>query len=198
MSVSFRTTIHAATLTLLALLSGVHHSPLASAQDNGPRQGLRVGSDRDIVSSGSRLEGPRSGTMLPTSDQVDVARDRLFEDLAEEFEHFDRLGNLVRRVSHLVKPSVIHIEAHKTQGSGATAESFDEAGSGVVLDVAGESWVLTNRHVIKGAASNQIVMRTSDGRRWVPEKILMDPNTDVAVMKLSPSIAGIESAERDS
>lgn len=198
MSLSFRTTIQTATLALLALLSGVHHSPLVSAQDNGPRKSMRVATDRDIVSGGSRLEGPRSGTMMPTPDQVDVARDRLFDDLAEEFEHFDRLGNLVRRVSHLVKPSVIHIEAHKMQGSGATAESFDEAGSGVVLDVAGESWVLTNRHVIKGAASNQIVMRTSDGRRWVPEKILMDPNTDVAVMKLSPSIAGIESAERDS
>lgn len=123
--------------------------------------------------------------MLPTGNQLDAQRERLFNELAEEVSQFDRLGNLVRQVSRLVKPSVIHIEAHKVSGKGATAESYEEAGSGVVLDLAGELWVLTNRHVIHGASADQIVMRTNDGRRWAPERILMDPSTDVAVMKLS-------------
>ncbi|MCM2373177.1 S1C family serine protease [Aporhodopirellula aestuarii] len=122
---------------------------------------------------------------MPTSGQIDAHRERLFNELAEEVAQFDRLGNLVRRVSQLVKPSVIHIEAHKVTGKGATAESYDEAGSGVVLEIAGDRWVLTNRHVINGASVDQIVMRTSDGRRWAPEQILMDPSTDVAVMKLT-------------
>ena len=129
---------------------------------------------------------PQAGMgRMPTSGQIDVQRERLFNELAEEVAQFDRLGNLVRQVSQLVKPSVIHIEAHKVSGKGASAESYDEAGSGVVLDIAGDRWVLTNRHVINGAALDQIVMRTSDGRRWSPEKILMDASTDVAVMKLS-------------
>ncbi|WP_044300487.1 S1C family serine protease [Rhodopirellula sallentina] len=123
--------------------------------------------------------------MMPTGSQIDSHRERLFNELAEEVAQFDRLGNLVRRVSQLVKPSVIHIEAHKVTGKGATAESYDEAGSGVVLEIAGDRWVLTNRHVIKGASADQIVMRTSDGRRWAPDKILMDASTDVAVMKLT-------------
>ncbi|MFG0256242.1 MAG: trypsin-like peptidase domain-containing protein, partial [Rhodopirellula sp. JB053] len=123
--------------------------------------------------------------MMPTGSQIDSHRERLFNELAEEVAQFDRLGNLVRRVSQLVKPSVIHIEAHKVTGKGAAAESYDEAGSGVVLEIAGDRWVLTNRHVIKGASADQIVMRTSDGRRWAPDKILMDASTDVAVMKLT-------------
>ena len=64
-------------------------------------------------------------------ETVDVQRERLFNELAEEFNTFDRLANLVRRVSQLVKPSVVHIEAHKTEGKGGA--SYDEAGSGVVI-----------------------------------------------------------------
>ncbi|MCC9656835.1 trypsin-like peptidase domain-containing protein [Rhodopirellula sp. JC737] len=187
-------------LGLIAMLTvGVQHNLHAQTSRAMSPGGLSsAASAVELGNANARLDGARVSTAMPNADQIDVARERLFDELAEEFEHFDRLGNLVRRVSHLVKPSVIHIEAHKTQGTGASAESFDEAGSGVVLDVAGESWVLTNRHVIKGAAANQIVMRTSDGRRWVPETIRMDPNTDVAVMKLAPSVAGVQSAERDS
>jgi len=123
--------------------------------------------------------------MMPTSGQIDLQRERLFNELAEEVAQFDRLGNLVRQVAQLVKPSVIHIEAHKVTGKGVSAESYDEAGSGVVIEVAGDLWVLTNRHVIHGASVDQIVMRTSDGRRWSPERILMDASTDVAVMKIA-------------
>ena len=73
--------------------------------------------------------------LVPTeSIDVDVQRERLFNELAEEFDAFDRLGSLVRRVSQLVKPSVIHIEAHKTEEKGGSRQSFDEAGSGVVIE----------------------------------------------------------------
>lgn len=119
--------------------------------------------------------------------QDDIQRDQLFSELAEEVAQFDRLGNLVRHVAQLVKPSVIHIEAHKVTGKGASSESYDEAGSGVVLEIGGESWVLTNRHVIHGASLDQITMRTSDGRRWKPKQVLADASTDVAIMKLTAS-----------
>ncbi|WP_246112827.1 S1C family serine protease [Allorhodopirellula solitaria] len=122
---------------------------------------------------------------IPSRSQADVQRDQMFSELAEEVAQFDRLGNLVRHVSQLVKPSVIHIEAHKVTGNGASSESYDEAGSGVVLEISGERWVMTNRHVIHGATVDQITMRTSDGRSWSPERILMDASTDVAVMKLA-------------
>lgn len=117
---------------------------------------------------------------------IDTQRERLYNELAEEFSTFDRLGNLVRRVSRLAKPSVIHIEAHKTEEKSGTRESYDEAGSGVVLRMSdGQLWVLTNRHVILGASPREILLRANDGREFYPSKVIADDSTDVAVMKIN-------------
>ena len=124
---------------------------------------------------------------LSPSPAVQQQRERLFNELAEEFSMFDRLGNLVRRVSQLVKPSVIHIEAHKTEEKAGHRESYDEAGSGVIIRAGGETWVLTNRHVIVGASQEEILLRSFDGREYHPAKILADASTDVAVMKIEDS-----------
>ncbi|MDG2221545.1 MAG: trypsin-like peptidase domain-containing protein, partial [Rubripirellula sp.] len=128
----------------------------------------------------------RSKSVDPPAKQlasVDVQRERLFNELAEEFNTFDRLANLVRRVSQLVKPSVVHIEAHKTDGKGGGA--YDEAGSGVVIRGAdGELWALTNRHVIHGANPRQILLRSNTGQEFRPSKVLTDASTDVAVMRI--------------
>ena len=121
----------------------------------------------------------------PPSIDMDLQRERLFNDLAEEFDTFDRLGSLVRRVSQLVKPSVIHIEAHKIEEKGGSRTSYDEAGSGVVISIGdGGSWVLTNRHVILGASPREILLRSNDNREFYPTKVLSDPSTDVAVMRI--------------
>lgn len=114
----------------------------------------------------------------------DTNRERLFNELAEEFSTFDRLGNLVKRVSQLVNPSVVHIEAHKTENSAGQKEAYDEAGAGVVLDFGGENWVLTNRHVVIGSKPSEIMLRTSDGREFSPTRVLADASTDIAVLKL--------------
>ncbi len=139
-------------------------------------------------SDGSRSVSVRRLSLDDASEpsvSLDLQRERLFNELAEEFSTFDRLGNLVRRVSQLVKPSVIHIEAHKTEEKAGSRESYDEAGSGVVINVGdGQPWVLTNRHVILGASPREILLRTSDGREFYPTKVISDPSTDVAVMKI--------------
>lgn len=128
------------------------------------------------------LELP-SATPAPS---LNLQRERLFNELAEEFNTFDRLGNLVRRVSQLVKPSVIHIEAHKTEERGGARESYDEAGSGVIVVLSnGERWVLTNRHVIQGASPREIMLRSNSGKQFYPTKVLSDPSTDVALMKIN-------------
>lgn len=119
---------------------------------------------------------------VPSAGAIDSQRDALFRELADEFSAFDRLGNLVRKVSQLVKPSVIHIEAHKSETKGGQYESYDEAGSGVVVELAGELWILTNRHVILGSQPAEILLRSADGRQFHPTRILSDESTDVAVM----------------
>lgn len=125
-----------------------------------------------------------NGGTLPSALSIDQRREQLFRELEEEFTAFDRLGNLVRKVSQLVKPSVIHIEAHKSETKGGQYESYDEAGSGVVLRASDGLWILTNRHVILGSQPNEIMLRTADGREFHPTRVLDDPSTDVAVMQV--------------
>ncbi|NNE01013.1 MAG: trypsin-like serine protease, partial [Pirellulaceae bacterium] len=166
--------------------SQVSGSQLAADEVADVNSSNRVGDDGQAISvrrpsfEVSRDRIPQSPVARP-----DLSRDQLFEQLAVESASYDRLGKLVRRVSQLVKPSVIHIEAHKTETKGGHQESYDEAGSGIVIRTGNETWVLTNRHVILGAKPAEILLRTSDGRDFHPTRILDDPNTDVAVMKVN-------------
>ena len=161
-------------LMLLFAAAALSHWSVADGQDTQSKQ-LPV-SVRQQSAAASTSSGPT----------IDSERERLYNELAEEFAAFNRLGNLVRRVSTLVKPSVIHIEAHKTEERGGTRESYDEAGSGVVLQLSNdEYWVLTNRHVVEGANPKDILLRASNGNEFYPEKVLSDASTDVAVMKIS-------------
>lgn len=127
---------------------------------------------------------PSGADAIPSAQSLDERREALFRELADEFNAFDRLGNLVRKVSQLVKPSVIHIEAHKSETKGGQYESYDEAGSGVVVETVDGLWILTNRHVILGSQPAEILLRSADGRQYHPTRILSDESTDVAVMKV--------------
>lgn len=173
----------------------------------GPKRGAENRTTQNRSSHGSAIKDLESSRFVDPRDKsvsvrrpvlivpstgdsasIDGQRQELYNELAEEFATFDRLGNLVRRVSSLVKPSVIHIEAHKTEENGGAQESYDEAGSGVVLDLRdGNQWVLTNRHVILGARPQEILLRSSDGREFHPTQVIADPSTDVAVMKIRVS-----------
>lgn len=139
-------------------------------------QSYRVSDDADTVSPG----GGSTSMSASTDDQ----REAMYAELAEEFAMVDRLGNLVKRVATLVKPSVIHIEARKLERSRGRSEAFDEAGAGVAVQIAGQPWIVTNRHVIAGAAPGEITIKTSDGRQCHPVQVLSDPSTDVAVMRV--------------
>ncbi len=115
-------------------------------------------------------------------------REALYAELDEDYALIDRLAGLVKRVAKLVKPSVIHIEARKVEKTRGRSEAFDEAGAGVVVEIAGESWVLTNRHVILGAEPSEIVLRTSEGVKLRPSRVISDESTDVAVLKIDRSV----------
>lgn len=121
--------------------------------------------------------------LLSRRDQQ-AERDRLFQELADEVSEMERISRLVRRVARLVKPNVVHIEASKTQRQHGRTESYDEAGSGVIVRLADRDWVLTNRHVIAGASAQEISLRLHDGRKLHPTQILHDSSTDVAILRI--------------
>ena len=115
----------------------------------------------------------------------DIERDRLYEDLARDVTALEQRLGIVKRVVQLVQPTVVHIEAARSReyqlrhGSQADVE---EAGSGVIVDIEGKSYILTNRHVIKHAVPAGVKIRLSNGRLIHPTKMWEDPETDVAVL----------------
>lgn len=172
---AYRRSIGTLLLSAMWLSAAVAQSP-QPGKPGEPYQSYRVSDDADA----SAVGGPTAAATASTDDQ----REAMYAELAEEFAMVDRLGNLVKRVATLVKPSVIHIEARKLERSRGRSEAFDEAGAGVAVPIAGQPWILTNRHVIAGAAAGEITIKTSDGRHCHPVQVLSDPSTDVAVMRV--------------
>lgn len=63
------------------------------------------------------------------------------------------------------------------------AERFQAVGSGVIVDAAG-GYVVTNNHVVERA--EKIIVTLKDQRRLTASLVAADPETDVAVLKVSP------------
>ena len=125
----------------------------------------------------------RGQTPITTIDAAAESRDRLFEELAADVESIERQGSIVKRVVRLVQPTVVHIEAKHQEGDPQFARrTVEEAGSGIIIDVDGKHYILTNRHVIKGARSEAIKIKLADGRTIYPRRIWEDAETDVACL----------------
>ena len=87
-----------------------------------------------------------------------------------------------------MKPSVVHIEARKPADSNIryARKPLEEAGSGVIVELEGEFYIITNRHVIKDAPLGNIDIGLSDGRVINPTNLWSDRWTDVAIMQVRP------------
>jgi serine protease Do len=87
-----------------------------------------------------------------------------------------------------VRPTVVHIEAEKTEASSlhyGHRDRVEEAGSGFIVQIGDKDYVITNRHVIKAAKNSDIKIRFADGRQVNPTKSWNNPETDVAVMAVA-------------
>ncbi|MFE3939961.1 S1C family serine protease, partial [Streptomyces goshikiensis] len=78
----------------------------------------------------------------------------------------------VAGVAEQVSPSVVRIDTRTAQGTGT--------GSGIVLTADGE--VVTNNHVVSGAAQIQVTM--SDGKKYEAKLVGTDPGKDLALIKV--------------
>ena len=88
------------------------------------------------------------------------------------------LEKMVKKVS----PSVVSVVTTQTSGRGYYAQDLEGAGTGIIISADG--YVLTNRHVVRGVNSVQIV--TSDGTRYQDVKIVgYDPSNDIAFLKIN-------------
>jgi serine protease Do len=140
---------------------------------------------------------PSEPVFVPSSvvanDAANSERERLYAEIQGEFAAFDRQGNLLKKVVRLVRPAVVHLESIKPETltyAPARADrrqqpTVEEAGSGVIIDISGTKYVLTNRHVVRDARLSDVTIRLYDGRLVKPVRVLSDPDTDVAVIQIS-------------
>ena len=127
-------------------------------------------------------------------------REQLYQQLFRDVEALERQGNVLKTVVKLVGPTVVHIEAKRSEGSRVYGRSrtVEEAGSGVILEMSSKLYVLTNRHVIRDAALGDINIGLSDGRLIHPERVWSDKDTDVAVMSVNNSTGLVAARVGDS
>jgi serine protease Do len=130
----------------------------------------------------------------PSSNRVDpvrparlsaAERDRLYSQVQRDAELLERQSAQLRRLTQLIRPTVVHIDTKKPAlrpKNGKVSE--DEAGSGVITEVAGRMVVITNRHVINRADLDNITIRLDDGRELNPRRLWSDASTDIAVMEI--------------
>ncbi|MEX2601436.1 MAG: trypsin-like peptidase domain-containing protein [Balneolaceae bacterium] len=113
---------------------------------------------------------------------------------------------LFQTVASMVTPTVVFIEAVVPVRGRSVREETEEslldrfmprrimtAGSGVIIS--DEGYILTNNHVIDGAASDGITVTLEDKRVFDANLVGADPSTDLAVLKidgsaLSPIVLG--------
>jgi len=132
-----------------------------------------------VVRGDGRVDPMRSPRM-PAAE-----RERLYEQAARDAEVLESQGRQLRRLTELLRPAVVHIDATKPLArprSGKTTEN--EAGSGVIAQMAGLTVVITNRHVVNRSTLEDITIRLDDGRELTPTRLWSDPGTDIAVLDI--------------
>jgi len=149
---------------------------LAPIEQGGRREER---TDRPAAGSGGRVD-PMRPARLSSGE-----REQLYEQVSRDAELLERQGAQLRRLTKLLRPAVVHIDAKKPAArpkNGKTSE--EEAGSGVIGLVSGRTVVITNRHVVNRAELDNITIRLDDGREIRPTRLWSDPGTDIAVMEI--------------
>jgi S1-C subfamily serine protease len=93
----------------------------------------------------------------------------------------DAYSRAVVDAVEVVSPSVVSIDVQKHGSSGRRSRAQAGAGSGFVF--AADGLILTNSHVVDDASDIQVTL--PDGREQRADLIGHDPDTDVAVLKIT-------------
>lgn len=145
----------------------------------------------------AQLAGPANGEAPPVSEaKADEtkpmlapkkSREEEFAELAADVALFEKQASLLKRSVRLAAPAVVHIEAKKNSNrpnSTSDDGGTEEAGSGVLIEIRGKFYALTNRHVIADAPLTGVMVKSHDGRSLTPTKIWSDHESDVAVIEV--------------
>lgn len=80
------------------------------------------------------------------------------------------------------EPAVVNIEGNKPSSTaGNEGQQVNGMGAGVIIDSRG--YILTNQHVVQDVSKIEVTL--SNGRKFVAQLIDRDPETDLALVKIS-------------
>ncbi|MDT4968033.1 MAG: hypothetical protein QOJ64_2770 [Acidobacteriota bacterium] len=119
------------------------------------------------------------------SEAAGTSRDRRVQSEQAE-DPMDAYSRAVITAADKVSPSVVYIEVRQQVRSrrGRDARAPRESrGSGSGFIFTPDGFILTNSHVVHGAAGIEVTV--SDGRKYVAEMIGDDPDTDLAVIRIN-------------
>ncbi len=113
-------------------------------------------------------------------------RERLYQEVAREAVPFEQQARQLRRLTELLRPTVVHINTTKPLQRPRNGKATEEdAGSGVITAIGERTVVITNRHVVHRAELANIDVRLDDGRELTPRRLWMDKGTDIAVLEIA-------------
>ncbi len=105
---------------------------------------------------------------------------------APESEIMDAYSRAVISASDLVSPSVVNISVTQERGSKARSRfSPDRTGTGSGFIFTGDGFILTNSHVVQDSKKLEVAL--PDGRSMDADVVGDDPDTDLAVIRISAS-----------
>ena len=125
-------------------------------------------------------------SLKPVSDGAALDSSRPFSHDSSDDQLFDAYSRAVTSAAESVSPAVVNIEVAHASGPRANPRNSDApAGSGSGFIVAPDGYIVTNSHVVHRAS--RISVTLSDGRKSEAELIGDDPETDLAVIRISGS-----------
>ena len=147
--------------------------------------------------SGGAVENEAQAARAPQARLGELLPEELFSHRAQEgleiasgseevasaaiISAFNRPSMTNAQVAAAVRDSVVEIKTESvTTGMWGVQRVSEGAGSGVIIT--NDGFIITNNHVISGAAS--ITVRLADGREFEAELIGADARTDTAVIKI--------------
>ena len=101
------------------------------------------------------------------------------------------INNVFRRAREQVLPAVVFITVSKKTRAASLGFGRAGVGSGCIIDPRG--YIITNNHVVADAERVEIIL--ADGRRFVAKEIFLDPDTDLAVVRIDPEGATLPTAK---